>query len=269
MTIVVVVAVALGFAIGMVLISMIVEAMRPAVAIPERLNWASDIAIRYQTVNGNRLRYIKTGDGPPLVLLHTLRTQLDLFQKIIPALAKRFTVYALDYPGHGYSDIPNVEYEPKLFVDAVAGFLEALDIRDATLASVSIGSTIALLLAAQHHPRVKQVVAINPYDYAKGSGVRRSSLVANVVCGFALVPVVGETVMRLRNRVVERAIFNGGVAEASTIPPQLMEEVLSRRIADRTLRVVSELAAQRPQVGRSTYRLWEYQRARVAGVRRA
>ncbi len=159
------------------------------------------------------------------MLLHTLRTQLDIFQKIIPGLATRFTVYALDYPGHGYSDIPKADYEPKLFVDAVAGFLDALDIRDAMVVGVSIGGTIPLLLAAQHNPRVKKVVSINPYDYAKGRGVRRASLVANVVCGLALVPVVGETVMRLRNRLVERAIFNGGVAKPSAIPPHLMEEL--------------------------------------------
>jgi pimeloyl-ACP methyl ester carboxylesterase len=52
-----------------------------------------------------KLRYIKTGAGPNLVLLHTLRTQLDLFEKVVPGLAKHFTVYALDYPGHGYSDM--------------------------------------------------------------------------------------------------------------------------------------------------------------------
>jgi pimeloyl-ACP methyl ester carboxylesterase len=224
MNITVAIALFLILAIGMVLISLIVERLRPAVSVPDKLAWAPDIPIQYQAVNGHRLRYIKTGDGPPLVLLHTLRTQLDIFQKIIPSLARRFTVYALDYPGHGYSDIPNVDYEPRLFVDAVAGFLDALDIRDATLAGVSIGGTIPLLIAAQHNPRVKKIVSINPYDYAKGSGVRRGSFVANLVCGIALVPVVGETVMRLRNRMVERSIFNGGVAERSAIPPQLMEE---------------------------------------------
>jgi hypothetical protein len=44
------------------------------------------------------IRHIKTGRGPNLVLLHTLRTQLDIFEKLMPLLAERFTVYALDYP---------------------------------------------------------------------------------------------------------------------------------------------------------------------------
>ena len=210
---------------GPVLVSMVIEALRPAPPIPEELTWGREIPIRWAAVKGHRLRYIKAGRGPNLVLLHTLRTQLDVFQKVIPTLVQRFTVYALDYPGHGYSDIPKVDYEPKLFVDAVGGFLDALDIRDATLAGISIGGTIALLMAARHNPRVKKVVAINPYDYGKGGGVRRSSPVANLIFGLGMIPVLGETVMRLRNRIVEGPIFQGGVAEPDAIPAPLLEEL--------------------------------------------
>ncbi len=211
--------------LGLVLVSMLIEALRPAPPVPEVLAWAAEIPIRYAVVNGPRLRYIKAGRGPNLVLLHTLRTQLDIFQKVIPTLAQRFTVYALDFPGHGYSDIAKVDYEPKLFVDAVAGFLDELDIRDATLAGISIGGTIALLLAAQHNPRVRKVVAINPYDYGRGGGVRRSSPVANLIFGLGMIPVLGDTVMRFRNRIVERPIFEGGVAEPDAIPAPLLEEL--------------------------------------------
>lgn len=211
--------------VGSVLISLMIEALRRAPPLPDKLAWAPQIPIQYTTVKGHRLRYIKTGRGPTLVLLHTLRTQLDIFQKIIPSLARRFTVYSLDYPGHGYSDIPRVDYEPALFTEAVAGFLHQLDVRDATVAGVSIGGTIALLLAAQQNPRVTKVVAINPYDYGRGSGLRRSSTTAYVIASVARIPVLGDTVMRFRNRMVEGRIFEGGVAEPADIPPQFMEEL--------------------------------------------
>ena len=67
----------------------------------------------------------------------------------MPELSKRFTVYALE---------------------AVEGFLDKLDLRDVTLAGVSIGGAIALIIAARRNPRVARVVSINPYDYAKGRG---------------------------------------------------------------------------------------------------
>jgi hypothetical protein len=71
---------------GVVLVSFIVEAIRTKPTTPKRLRWAPNIPIRYVDVNGNRLRYIKAGEGPTLVLLHTLRTQLDLFEKVVPKI---------------------------------------------------------------------------------------------------------------------------------------------------------------------------------------
>ena len=92
--------------VGLWLVSFVIEAMRPNPKPPAKLRWAPKISIQSVEIGGNELRYIKMGKGPAIVLLHTLRTQLDLFEKVIPELSKHFTVYALDYPGHGYSDIP-------------------------------------------------------------------------------------------------------------------------------------------------------------------
>src|SRR6516164_11621723 len=109
--------VALVSVVALVAISFVVEALRPAPKTPDRLEWAQSIPIQYVTVNGGvKVRYIKAGAGPTLVLLHTLRTQLDLFERVVTDLAKSFTVYALDYPGHGYSDIPKAQYDADLFV---------------------------------------------------------------------------------------------------------------------------------------------------------
>ncbi len=125
-------------------ISYVVEAWRAPPPSPTQLGWAPDIPIRYANVHGINIRDVKVGQGPPLVLLHTLRTQLDMFQKLIPALFQDFEVYALDYPGHGFSDIPKVEYTPELFITAVAGFLERVNVEHAFVVGESIGGTIAL-----------------------------------------------------------------------------------------------------------------------------
>jgi pimeloyl-ACP methyl ester carboxylesterase len=215
----------IAIGIGAWLFSFVIEALRRKPAAPGRLSWAPDIPIQHVTVKGNRLRYIKTGDGPPLVLLHTLRTQLDLFQKIVPDLAKHFTVYAFDYPGHGYSDIPDARYDAAFFADTVEGFLEALDLRGVTLAGISIGGSLALILPARRNPRVTKAIAINPYDYAKGRGMARSSLAGWLVTYSGLVPFIGETVMRQRNSLIMKMVFNGGVADGKSIPPDLLREM--------------------------------------------
>lgn len=167
-----VLAVFIGSGIGLWLVGHIMEVLRPVSPARKMLRWAPEIPIDYIDVGRYRLRYIKTGQGPNLALLHTLRTQLELFEKVVPELAVHFTVYALDYPGHGYSDIPKARYNADFFTDSVEGFLDVLDLRNVTLGGVSIGGAIALIIAGRRNPRVARVVAMNPYDYAKAAGWR-------------------------------------------------------------------------------------------------
>jgi pimeloyl-ACP methyl ester carboxylesterase len=208
-----------------VFISLVVEALRKQPQVPESLYWSKAIPIRYTTIDGMRIRYIKTGQGPNLVLLHTLRTQLDIFQKVIPELANDFTVYALDYPGHGFSDIPKTDYVPELFIKTVEKFLENQEIEYTTLAGISIGGSIPLLIAAKHNPRVKNVISINPYDYGNGRGIERGNFVAWLIFTLTRIPVLGETVMRLRNKIVETIIMQGGVTSIDSLPKEFLQGI--------------------------------------------
>jgi pimeloyl-ACP methyl ester carboxylesterase len=81
------------------------------------------------------VRYLRVGSGPPLVLMHTVRTQLDHFQFVIPRISDAFTVYALDFPGMGWSDIvPGASYEEPALRAAAVRVVQELDLSDLTLA---------------------------------------------------------------------------------------------------------------------------------------
>jgi len=211
--------------VALVAISYVVEGLRPVPKRPDVLVWAPRIAVEYADLGDVRVRCIKTGAGPNLVLLHTLRTQLDLFQKVIPELEKHFTVHAFDYPGHGWSDVLRAAYAPEDFYRWTAAYLDRRDIRHATLVGVSIGATIALVLAARRNPRIAGVVAVNPYDYGSAGGIRQSSLTARLVLTPAGVPILGATIMRLRNRYVSDRIFAGGLASPQALPRELAREL--------------------------------------------
>lgn len=223
----------IAFLVGVLVVSAVlvalsyaVEALRTVPKRPEKLAWAPEIPIQYVDIGGIKVRCIKTGQGPNLLLLHTLRTQLDIFQGVIPELAKRFTVHAFDYPGHGWSDIPEASYAPEDFYKWTVEVIDKLDIRDATVAGVSIGGTIALVLAARQNPRIAKVIAVNPYDYGPAAGgVRSSSLTARLVLTFADTPILGATFMRLRNRLVLDQIFKGGLASPEVLPESLAMEL--------------------------------------------
>jgi pimeloyl-ACP methyl ester carboxylesterase len=207
------------------LVSFVVEALRPAPKAPAVMPWDQSLKPSYVMVDGVKIRYIKTGQGPNLVLLHTLRTQLDLFHKVIPELSKDFTVYAPDYPGHGYSDIVDGAYDADFFVKNVEGFLNALDLKEVTLSGVSIGATISMLIAARRNPRVTRIIPVNPYDYYQGKGLARSSDLGRFIVAVSGIPFIGETVVRLRNFIIMKAVLNGGVSDPASISPALMKEM--------------------------------------------
>src|SRR6184192_588827 len=116
-----------------------------------------------------RQRYLKAGTGAPLVLLHTVRTQAEHFRGLIPPVADRYTVYALDLPGMGYSEIvPGASYEEPAMRASVERLLTELDLEDVTLLGESMGAVLALTTAADVPDRIRRVIAVNAYDFRGG-----------------------------------------------------------------------------------------------------
>lgn len=208
------------------------------------------------------LRYVKLGDGPPLVLLHTIRTQLEYFRDLAPLLAKNYTVYAVDLPGHGHSPIDlAAPFDEPYLRNGVVGFLNALDLRDVTLVGESIGAVLALTAAAEAPDRVRAVYAINTYDYETrfGDGIRRGNMFANAIIGGLQVPVFGPVGGALENRFVLGAIMGGGFADPRKLPADLLTEfdtVARRRHYKRMARKVLQ-----------QWRSWSKARERYAAVK--
>jgi pimeloyl-ACP methyl ester carboxylesterase len=81
------------------------------------------------------VRYLRVGSGPPLVLnAHRAHAARSL-QFVIPRISDAFTVYALDFPGMGWSDIvPGASYEEPALRAAAVRVVQQLDPSDLTLA---------------------------------------------------------------------------------------------------------------------------------------
>lgn len=132
----------------------------------------AEITVRFVAVrNGLHLRVLESGpaDGRPVVLLHGWGACVYSFRDAIPALAAAgVRAIAADLPGHGLSDKPAAldRYTREAMTDTAAALLDALDVRDAMVAGVSMGGGIAAGLAIGQHPRVARVALINPVGFA-------------------------------------------------------------------------------------------------------
>ena len=172
-----------------------------------------------------RLRYLMGGTGAPLVLLHTVRTQAEHFRHLIPLVQERYTVYTLDLPGMGYSDIvPGASYEEPAMREAVKLLITRLDLRDVTLLGESMGGVLALTAAADLPGRIRRVVAINPYDYA--GGVARSSLLARLIVAGVLAPGIGPVFAGVEPKPIMRAMLRGGLVDKTALREDYLEELL-------------------------------------------
>lgn len=174
--------------------------------------------------DGSRLRYFTAGSGPALVLMHTIRTQLDYFHRVIPQLWDSFTVYALDLPGMGWSDIvPGARYEESDLRAAVVEFVTGLDLHDVTLAGESLGGALALQASIDLKERVSRVVAFNTYDYP--SGLERGNLFARFVISSVRMPVLGPVFAAMESRLIMMGVMRGGVVHNATLPDDFIVEL--------------------------------------------
>ncbi|WP_213285424.1 alpha/beta fold hydrolase [Bradyrhizobium sp. sGM-13] len=173
------------------------------------------------------VRFQKIGSGPPLLLIHTIRTQLEYFRSLAPLLARSHTVYAIDLPGHGHSPIdPDASFDEPYFRQTVIRFIEELNLSAVTIVGESIGGTLALTVAASLPQRVKRVYAINPYDYETryGDGIRRGNWFANFIIGSLQIPVLGAMNASLENKMVLGKIMGGGYHDPRKLPTDLLAE---------------------------------------------
>jgi pimeloyl-ACP methyl ester carboxylesterase len=172
-----------------------------------------------------RLRYVTGGTGAPLVLLHTVRTQAEHFRHLMPRVQERYTVYALDLPGMGYSQIvAGASYEEPAMRAAVKRLITQLDLREVTLLGESMGAVLALTTAADLPERVRRVVAVNPYDYA--GGIARSSLLARLIVTGVLAPGIGPTIAGVEPKPILRAVLRGGLVDTTALRPDYVDELL-------------------------------------------
>lgn len=172
-----------------------------------------------------RLRYLTGGRGAPLVLLHTVRTQAEHFRHLIPQVSERHTVYALDLPGMGYSEIvPGASYDEPSMRRAVTRLVTELDLHDVTLVGESMGAVLALTTAATLPDRIRRVVAVNPYDYP--GGIKRSGLLARLIVTGILTPGIGRLLAGLEPRPAMRAILRGGLVDGTALHDDYLDELL-------------------------------------------
>lgn len=107
-----------------------------------------------------RLSCLTDGQGPPLLLLHSLGVSSESWSKVIEPLARNYSVYAWDMMGHGDSDKPPRDFLIEDYARNVLHLSDRLGLDRLILCGNSVGALIALEVAAAYPEKVKALILV-------------------------------------------------------------------------------------------------------------
>lgn len=155
--------------------------------------YLDEIRSQYVDTPVARFHYTTTGDGPPVVLVAGGAMWLHSWRDTVPALAAGHTVYAVDMPSQGYTEVVDGDfaYDLEGMAAAMEAFLDAVGLDRASLAGHSWGGAWSLYFAETRPDRVDRLVLLD----APGLDAERARQTE-----VFKVPVIGEAAANLTTR---------------------------------------------------------------------
>ena len=172
---------------------------------------------RYITIAENRIRFIEKGEGPPLILLHGMGGSLEWWEYNLDALSQKCRVIAFDFPGFGYSSLPDSRFRLDSVPDFMASLLNAFQLTRASLIGNSMGGLFALVTAAKMPDRIEKLILVNN----AGFGPKLSFLLR-----LGTVFPLGELALSIRNHHTARFFLSRLFNDPKKIPYHLIPKVL-------------------------------------------
>ncbi len=156
-------------------------------------------------------------EAPPLLLLHGLGGTNSSWLPVVPELAKRYQVFAIDFPGFGASSKPYGRYDAHWFSDHMFKLMDELEIDSSLIAGNSMGGRVAMEMAMASPERVDAIACLCP---STAFSRRPFALLARLSR-----PEWGVAALRLpRSNLIEglRSMF----ADASRLEPEWFEAAI-------------------------------------------
>lgn len=225
------------------LLQIVIAFVRALLSLPhlfrraEPLSWSdAPKPGRLVDVNGVRVHFVEQGSGPPVVMVHGFGGHTCSFRYLLPELAKRHRVVALDLLGFGYTErTADGDYSMMGQARLVLGLMDALGIERASLLGHSLGGEVVMRVAAMAPQRVEKLILA-----ASVSGYRIPTLP----------PVLLKPLSPLLARIAGRSVFKRLFYDPSLATDEVREAYLApariRGHLDGLYRVIEQMRRDRP-----------------------
>lgn len=147
-------------ALGLLLLACASMSAPATAATVDQSSWVS-AKKEVRLANGIRLAYVELGDpkGEPLLLLHGYTDTSRSWSVLVPHLPG-YRLLIPDQRGHGAADSPECCYGPSQFAYDARLLMDALGVERAAVAGHSLGSMVAMTMAAEYPDRVSSIILV-------------------------------------------------------------------------------------------------------------
>jgi pimeloyl-ACP methyl ester carboxylesterase len=128
----------------------------------------------YAEVNGVNLYFESRGAGRPMILLHGGLGSGEMFGPILPTLAERHQVIAVDLQGHGRTADIDRPIDIRLMADDIAALIDHLGVDKPDLVGYSLGGGVAFFTAVKYPEKVNRLVMASAH-------IRRDAIPAEML----------------------------------------------------------------------------------------
>jgi pimeloyl-ACP methyl ester carboxylesterase len=133
------------------------------------------VAVKRVEADGVDVFYREAGpvDAPVVLLLHGFPSSSHMFRELIPRLADRYRVIAPDFPGFGFTQVPEKRsyvYSFDTLANTVASFVDVLQLKRYAIYVFDYGAPVGLRLALKYPERITALISQNGNAYEEGLG---------------------------------------------------------------------------------------------------
>jgi pimeloyl-ACP methyl ester carboxylesterase len=212
--------------------------------------------LRRLTLHGDRIAYRQAGSGPVLVLIHGITSSSATWERVMPYLARHFTVIAPDLIGHGDSDKPRGDYSLGAHASNIRDLLLVLGHERASIVGHSLGGGIAMQFSYQFPERCERLALVDTGGLGRDVNVLLRA--ATLPGAEFVLPLLAATRLLDAGRLAGRLLGSVGLRARTDIEEiarghATLSDAEARAAFVHTLRAVVEPGGQRVDASNRLY----------------
>jgi pimeloyl-ACP methyl ester carboxylesterase len=176
------------------------------------------------SVNGIQMHYVIGGQGDPVVLLHGWPQTWYEWHKVMPALAKNYTVIVPDLRGLGDSSKPASGYDSNTTAEDIHQLVTQLGFNDIFLVGHDLGAFVSYSYAAAHPNEVSRLVILDVPIAGTGPALNLTRLWH---IPFHMVRDIPETLVEGKEREYLTWFYRNGAYNPAAITEEDIDEYVS------------------------------------------